>query len=538
MTRAKTTVSRRHWMQAAIGSLAWPLASCGGSAGDSLWASPGVGTGGTGFMGTITGLGSVYVDGVRLDESKATLEQEQDLRNTSALTPSSFQIGQHVEIETAADGSVSRVRLGAQLAGPVDQVSLQQQTLLVFGQTVVVNLDPAQGPVTVFSGYDGLAEVAVGDAVRVYGSPMPDPLQTGQDRLQAHRIEYLDPQALPPARLSGVLRASGKASPTGWSLAGVPVQLSHAQWLPVGASAQDGLRMTAVGPWPASALAVWTPDTVKVQQLPTGSGTQRVSGPVRVLANRQLEVGGVSIDASAPALAQTVATLQTGQYLSVSGVPAAGGAQLVASSLETLPDGGRPVELRGAIESWLGLASFSVRGQTVDASKARLSGASALGNGRYVEITGRLNGNVLSALDVNVPASLPDQAVLSVSGQVQSLDTLLGRLEVKLPTGEVKSVASSKAASVKVGDSVDVEGYWQSGLLQALQVQVRSELAQDTQSLKGIVEAVANDRFRLNGLWIMASAAQLPALRKLRGERVEIVVQQRNGQWQFMGLHD
>jgi hypothetical protein len=521
-------------MQAAIGSLAWPLASCGGSGGD-LWASPGVGTGGTGFMGTITGLGSVYVDGVRLDESKASLEQEQDLKNTSALIPSSLQIGQRVEIETAADGSVSRVRLGAQLAGPVGQVSLQQQSLLVFGQTVVVNLDPAQGPVTVFSGYAGLAEVAVGDAVRVYGSPMPDPQQTGQDRLQAHRIEYLDRQALPPARLSGVLQASG---PTGWSLAGVPVQLAQAQWLPVGASAQAGLRMTAVGPWPASALAVWTPDTVKVQQLPSSNSVQRVSGPVRVLANRQLEVGGVSIDASAPALAQTVAALQTGQYLSVSGVPTAGGAQLLASSLETLPDGGRPVELRGAIESWLGLASFSVRGQMVDASKARLSGTSALGNGRYVEITGRLNGNVLSALELNVPDSLPDQAVLSVSGQVQSLDTLLGRLEVKLPTGEVKKVASSKAAGLKVGDSVEVEGYWQSGLLQALQVEVRSELEQDKQSLKGVVEAVANDRFRFNGLWIMASAAQLPALRKLRGELVEIVVQQNEGQWQFIGLHD
>lgn len=530
------TLSRRRWMQTAIGSLAWPLASCGGG-GDSLWASPGVGTGGTGYMGTITGLGSVYVDGMRLDESSATLEQELDLQNTQPLTPSSLLIGQHVEIETAADGSVSRVRLGAQLAGPVGQVSVQQQTLLVFGQTVVVNLDPALGPVTVFSGYGSLAEVAAGDAVRVYGSPMGDPLQTGQDRLQAHRIEFLDPQNLPPARLSGTLRAS---SATGWSLCGVPVQLARAQWLPAGASAQDGLRAIATGAWPTDALAVWSPTTVKAMLLPTSTSAQRVSGPVRVLANRQLEVGGVSVDASAPALVQAVAALQAGQYLSVSGVPAAGGARLVASSLESLPAGGQPVELRGAIESWLDLASFSVRGQRIDASQARLSGASAtaLGNGRYVEVTGRLNGNVLTALQVNVPDSLPDKAVLSVSGQVQSLDPLLGRLEVKLSTGEVKSVAGSQAAGLKVGDSIDIEGYWQGGLLQARQVQKRTELQPGTQSLKGVVEAVANDRFRINGLWISASATQLLALRKLRGTRVEIVVQQRNGQLQFVSMDD
>lgn len=538
MTHTDPKLTRRHWMQAAIGSLAWPLASCGG--GDSLWASPGVGTGGTGYMGTITGLGSVYVDGVRLDESSATLEQELDLRQTLALTPSSLQIGQRVEVETAADGSVSRVRLGAQLAGPVGQVSAQQQTLLVFGQTVVVNLDPAQGPVTVFSGYAGLAEVATGDAVRVYGSPMPDPKQPGQERLLAHRIEYLDPQALPPARLSGTLRATGTTGATGWSLAGVPVQLASAQWLPVGAQAQDGQRVTAVGPWSSGPQSVWTPDTVKVQQLPSGVGVQRVSGPVRVLANRQLEVGGVGIDASASSLAQAVAALQSGQYLSVSGVPSADGTRLVASSLDTLPSGGQPVELRGAIESWLGPASFSVRGQVIDASQASLGGAAsnALGNGRYVEISGRLNGNVLSALQVNVPASLPDKAVLSVSGQVQSLDPLLDRMQVKLATGEVQSVAGGKAASLKVGDRVEIEGYWQNGQLQAKQVQARTELEQESESLKGVIEAVANDRFRLNGLWIMASPSQLQTLRKLRGSRVEIIVQQRDGLLQFMGLHD
>lgn len=538
MTRTPPTLSRRHWIQAAIGSLAWPLASCGG--GDSLWASPGVGTGGTGFMGTITGLGSVYVDGVRLDDSTAALEQELDLQTIGTLMPSAFQIGQQVEVETTADGSVSRVRLGAQLAGPVTQVSTTQQTLLVFGQTVLVNLDPAQGPVTVFSGYDALADVAVGDAIRVYGSPSPDPQQAGQERLQAHRIEYLDPQALPPARLSGTLRASDTAGGAGWSLAGVPVQLATARWLPAGASAQDGQRVTAVGPWPSSTLGVWTPDTLKVRRLPSASGTQRVSGPVRLLANSQLEVGGIRIDASAPALAQSVSALRTGQYISVSGTVDDSGTRLVASSLENLPSAGRPVELRGAIESWLGQNSFSVRGQRVDASQVRLGSAeaAALGNGRYVEITGRLNGNVLSALQVNVPASLPDKAVLNVSGQVQSLDPLLGRLEVKLSTGEVRTVADSKTAGLKVGDRVDIEGYWQNGQLQARQVQARSELEQGADALKGIVEAVANDRFRFNGVWVMASPAQLQTLRKLRGARVEIVVQQRNGQLQFLGLHD
>lgn len=512
------------------------LASCG--AGDLLVAIPGVGTGGTGSVaGTLTGLGSVIVDGVRYDDSQATLVQQTDLVQNEALVPSAFQVGQYVEVALDAKGAATQVLLNAQIVGPVGAVLPAQQSLQVWGQNVVINLDAAQGPLTVFSGYASLSDVAVQDVVRVYGTLLPDPDDASKERLRATRIERVaDAPAL--ARLTGTLRTGGVS---GWRLGALPVQLAQSQWIPSSQKPQAGLVVTAVGPWPTGAAATGSGWSVSAVRALAASGeqggTQRISGAARVLGAGLLQVQGVTVDASAPALAAALRQVGDGAYLSLSGQLDSASGRLVASALDVAPSAARTVELYGAVESWLNAGSFLVRGMQIDARSARFSGGSAadLANGRYVEVSGTVVGNVLRATQITVPNALPDKAVLDLTGLVQSLELATGRFTLLAENGQTLSVAPPAGRGLPaVGDTVEVEGYWRSGLLSAQSLVSRRPVAQELTELKGVIDALGNGQFRLNGQWISASPAQLAALSALRGRRLEVKVRLVGGALQLV----
>ena len=116
-------------------------------------------------QGTITGFGSVIVNGVRFDESTATVTDE----DGSLQSASSLRLGMRVEVDSAkvdastATARASAVRYGAQVLGPVSAVGAS--TLTVLGQVVDITAT------TVFDDtlVGGLAAVAVGAVVKVHG---------------------------------------------------------------------------------------------------------------------------------------------------------------------------------------------------------------------------------------------------------------------------------------------------------------------------------------------------------------------------------
>lgn len=143
--------------------LAATLVACGGGGGSS---SAGVGTGGTGSfaVGTISGFGSIIVNGVRYDDRNASVVDDDD----DASSSGALATGQVVELrgEVASDGltgTASSVSFFSELKGPITAVGANSVT--VFGQVVNVNAT------TVYANATGLAALAVGNVIEVYGLP-------------------------------------------------------------------------------------------------------------------------------------------------------------------------------------------------------------------------------------------------------------------------------------------------------------------------------------------------------------------------------
>ena len=499
------------------------LASCGGEL-TLLLAAPGVGTGGTGIIaGVLTGLGSVVVDGQRYDESQATLEQQPNLTTTETLGVSDLQIGQAVQLQFDASGKLSQVRVEAQLVGPATQISVPQGRFTVWGQDVRINTLATTGPVTVFSGYGSLADLSDQDAVRVYGVPgVPDP--SGTEVIMASRIERISRDEQTLARLTASLQGSANS---GWRLGGLALNLAQATLAPQGWAPTEGQLVTAVGPWMTAGQRQWSPTALRAP-LHSSALQKRVAGPVRLLGGAQLGVSGLKVDASAASLAEPLARLKSGDYIVLQIQRANENAPWVASSLEPLPSAGRVAELKGNIESMASEGQFTVRGMTVDASQATLSGGtrSDLTSGRFVEIVGEQQGNQIVARQLNLLSSPPDRSVLDLQGQVQSVDIAIGLIQVRIGTGQVVPVSlPAGTPRPNTGDQIRVEGYWTNGQLNSLKWNSRPAPEANLVQIEGVIEGLDPDGLRILRQKVLATPDQLQALRAVRDRRVLLRLQ-------------
>ena len=175
------------------------LVACGGGGGGS---SAGVGTGGTGSfaVGTISGFGSVIVNGVRYDDSSASVVDDDGTTKSS----SDLAIGQLVELRGSVNddglkGTASTIAYYSSLVGPV--TSNTGGNIVVFGKTVNVTAT------TLFSGVADINGILVNDVIEVYG--LPD--ATGV--ITATRIERKATPFTGDFRISGVVSSSVATSP-------------------------------------------------------------------------------------------------------------------------------------------------------------------------------------------------------------------------------------------------------------------------------------------------------------------------------------
>ena len=170
----------RHWARALW--LALLLTGCGG----------GVDSGGTGATpasfasGPITGFGSVIVNGVRFDDSKAVVTDDDDGKSDRAK----LRLGMTTEIRGSAittdstgapTSTASSIVFGSDVLGQVDSIDLAAKRLVVLGQGVDVNA------ATVFddeSVKGGLPALVMGDVVEVYAL-----FDAAKGRYTATRIE-------------------------------------------------------------------------------------------------------------------------------------------------------------------------------------------------------------------------------------------------------------------------------------------------------------------------------------------------------------
>lgn len=199
-----TTLFIARWRQRVAASFAISafalLAACGGGGGSSA----GVGTGGTGSfaIGSISGFGSVIVNGVHYDDSNATVSDD----DGTAGSRSDLGLGMVVEVRGSVSsdgltGTANSFVRTAEIKGPVTAVDTAGASFSVFGQTVRVTA------ATVFADVaNGLAGLAVGNVVEV------DALPDGAGNLVATRIEREAPSV---AAFNGEFRVRGGVSGLG-----------------------------------------------------------------------------------------------------------------------------------------------------------------------------------------------------------------------------------------------------------------------------------------------------------------------------------
>lgn len=354
----------------------------------------GVDSGGTGqtvenptsSSGRVSGFGSVIVNGIRFDDSQALV-----IDDDGVLHPrSDLRLGMVVEVEgrlrgNSGLGTAQQIQFGHEIAGPVESVDGPGSTLVVLGQTVLVDAD------TLFDGYAaGLADVLAGQLLAVHGFYDPS-----AGRYTATRIERR--ASLAQYTLRG--RIVGLQGPPvrNFSIGAALIDYGSVASPPPladGLSVRVSLNTTPVsGRWVASSVH-------SSQRHFPDDNEAEVEGYVSGYAgSASFLVAGLPVDASGPGVTVrrgTLADLADGQRVEVEGVMRGG--VLVASVVDFKRGGRQEFELHGPVESIdFGAQTLVLRGVTIawDGNTRFAAGtAGDLAVGAALEVRGLPAGGV------------------------------------------------------------------------------------------------------------------------------------------------
>lgn len=415
------------------------LAACGGGGGASAPAAPApaapapvVVLGMSTVSGTVTGFGSLIIDGVRVDDDKVAAGKE---KVDGTVTAAELKIGQHVEVEHDGKLVATKIRVSAEVEGSVAAVDLTAKTLTVLGQTVTINADAALGPVTVFGApYTKLDDVKAGDAVEIHGLIKAD--AAGKVSLQATRVEKKSIDIAD--RVNGIVFDLSATTHT-FKIGKLLIDYASATVLPAGAVLANGNEVTVaipVGTVEAGVAVKASAIKVKDRKAESQGKEVELGGAVSAFdtAAKVLTVNGVKVDVSAITFNQTgktLADLKPGAYIVVKGTYGADGvlkgATVVVRGVDQEKD--KTVELHGSISDFHSLADFKLRGVSIDATGATIDTASCagitqLGNEVQVFVTGSLSASgVVKITSVKCEKVDGASIVVTRQGKVSKVDT-------------------------------------------------------------------------------------------------------------------
>lgn len=132
------------------------LTACSGGGGGGGDSTSSGSSGSLSSTGTVTGFGSVFVNGTRFNTSNAII-----IRGEQQVLESDLNLGMQVSVQANSSNSASRVEFEEDVEGPVD-VNDNSGTFSVMGQTVITNAQ------TVFDN-GGLATLTPGTVAEVSG---------------------------------------------------------------------------------------------------------------------------------------------------------------------------------------------------------------------------------------------------------------------------------------------------------------------------------------------------------------------------------
>jgi len=383
-----TSTPRRQLAAVLSTALLAVVAACGGGGGDA--GSSDSSSAASYSQGAISGFGSVIVNGVRWDDSSATVTDDDGVRQTS----SALKLGMVIEVDgssidhAAGSGRALAIRYGSEMLGPVASIDASLSTVTVLGQTVAVTTS------TVFDASiaGGLAGLSVGAVIEVHGL-----YDAANSRTVATRIELK--AGATEYRLRGSISGLDTTAKT-FSIGSELISYASAGEIPAtlanGTQVKVRLQTTqSAGAWVASKLRL-------IKRVFEDRPDAEVEGVITAWTSAtDFEVNGLKVDASKASFPDGQAAIVLGARVEVEGAVVAG--VLVATKVDLEDDGhhGGPLrefELHGLIANLDTAAkTFALRGLTVSYAGAVIvnkdgSAASvSLANGAKVEVKGALS---------------------------------------------------------------------------------------------------------------------------------------------------
>ncbi len=373
-------LTRRAWIVltgAALSACGGGGTGSAGSGGGSLVAMPG--TGGTGSplfsQGSITGFGSVIINGVKFDDTLAVVQL-----NGGPAMSTDLRLGMVADVH-----GEQGIDLTLGMAKSIEVWSIAQAVLtsvngssfMLAGMTIQTSAD------TVFDGITGAGQLAAGQPVAAWG------LQVGASgaHWNATRVAVLGAHSVTVG--TGLIAvANGQRSLNGVLLSG-----SSVRDLVVG----NLVRVQGTLSVDGKSLAV---DSVRllVAGIPsTAEGNVEVEGYVTAVASgTAFTLGSIPVDATGAALSPAGLSVASGQRLEVKGAWVGGVLKATQVEMEDA-QALQAAQIDGTITEYTSSANFVMRGQRCDASSATLSHGTLanLRVGVKLSVKGLIEGNVL-----------------------------------------------------------------------------------------------------------------------------------------------
>ncbi len=369
------------------------LAACGGGGG----AVASLPTGAVQLAsGTVTGFGSVYVDGIKIEDATASVRRE---NRDGSFSNVALKLGHRVRVEH--DGlTASSVNVDAAVIGLVSAVDTANNTLTVAGQLVKVNADSTTSimPVTVYGGintagvsYTALTDVSANDLVQVYGSAV---YNSAVYELQATRIEAQSTNT--GTSVMGTVSNIDTTAKT-FKINGLQVNYSAATVVPMASTLTNDQPVVVWGSSLSntSGTPTLTASRVRLTRASLGTvalGKTQLSGLVSKYDAfaKTLEIDGIIINVASATVTPVVNTLADNSFVDIKGSFNSTGV-VVATTVRirqqnTGTDTAR-INLGGVISSFVDSTSFVVRGVPVDASMATTR--CVLADGVYVDVVAK-----------------------------------------------------------------------------------------------------------------------------------------------------
>jgi hypothetical protein len=378
--RSENYLTRRAWL-VLTGSA---LSACGGGGGQQAGLP---GTGGTGSplfaQGSISGFGSVIVNGIRFDDMQARV-----LVDGLVATSADLRLGMVAEVqgERGADltlGTASRIEVWTIAQGAV--VRPDANGFGVAGMTIQTTGN------TVFDGISAASQLVSGQTVAVWG------LQVGADgtRWSATRVAVL-PGAVQVVS-SGMVSTSG----TQRLMNGLVLTGSMAKDLSAGAL----VRVQGVLAADGNSIAVISVKSLSAGALVTGQGDVEIEAYVTAIASTsRFTMGNIEVDASSAIYTPSGTIITVGARVQIQGTWAAAVLKATKVGVEDAQELSL-AEISGTVTTFTSAANFVLRGQRCDASNAAFSRGKAtdLRAGVKVKVKGTKAGDVLrvSSLEFN-----------------------------------------------------------------------------------------------------------------------------------------